>query len=151
MFWQRCDSLFVLFFSWKGKGTLATTSSTSSSSTARPKRWPSSLPTASNLNLHVGGGCCCKSAMAGVVLTILYVLGLFRYLRLGHLFARRRLVPFSHLFRRVGAAFRPVFAVASHLPQSVGFPRIPPRQAYVVCCTHLKQTTRHLLRARTNC
>ena len=61
MFWQRCDSLFVLFFSWKGKGTLATTSSTSSSSTARPKRWPPSLPTASNLNLHVGGGCC-KSA-----------------------------------------------------------------------------------------
>lgn len=46
--------VFLLFISsWKGRDTLVMISSTLSSLTERRKRWPPSLPTASNLNSHV--------------------------------------------------------------------------------------------------
>lgn len=60
-----------------------------------------------------------------------------RYLRLGHLFAGRRLVPFPYLFGRVCSAFRSVSSVASHLSESVGFSWVSPRQTWVDRNLHL--------------
>lgn len=51
--WSRYCLLLLYNDSWKGRDTLVMISSTSFSLTARRKKWPPSLPTASNLNSHV--------------------------------------------------------------------------------------------------
>jgi hypothetical protein len=55
----------------------------------------------------------------------------FRYLRFGHVFTRRGRVSVPHLFGRVGATFRSVASVSSHLPQSARLSRVPASQTYV--------------------
>lgn len=103
-------------------------SSTLSSLTERRKRWPPSLPTASNLNSHVYTK---WDQFVWWFYNISIHFNFSRYLRFGHVFTRRGRVPVPHLFGRVGAAFRSVASVSSHLPQSARLSRVPASQTYV--------------------